>query len=438
MGTAGDDDFESEDRPDFVKNIADEINAMNGGELPVSAFLDYADGTMPNGAAAYEKRSIANFVPEWNPENCIQCNQCSFVCPHAVIRPFLATDEEMKNAPEGTIVLNATGKGLEGLHYSIQISTYDCTGCESCVNICPGRKGEKALKMVPIEEAIEKGQPNRASYFFNNVTYKDSLVDKTQSAKNSQFAQPLFEFSGACAGCGETSYIKLATQLFGDRMVIANATGCSSIYGGSYPSTVYTKNAKGVGPAWANSLFEDNAEFGFGMKIASEALRDQIQVLMEQAIEKNELPEMHPLFEKWMQNRNISEITKEVRDELVPLLEKSNNPIAKRIFELKDNLVKRSQWIIGGDGWAYDIGYGGLDHVIANNEDVNILVLDTEVYSNTGGQSSKSSQTGSIAKFTAAGKHGKKKDLAAIAMSYGHVMLPTSLTAQAKHKCSRQ
>lgn len=416
-----DDDFESEDRPDFVKNVADEINAMNGGELPVSAFLDYDDGTMPNGAAAFEKRSIANFVPEWIPDNCIQCNQCSFVCPHAVIRPFLATEEEIQNAPESTIVLNAVGKGLEGLKYSIQISTYDCTGCETCVNTCPGRKGEKALKMVPIEEAIERHQPDKAHFFFNNVTYKDSLVDKTLSAKNSQFSQPLFEFSGACAGCGETTYIKLATQLFGDRMVIANATGCSSIYGGSYPSTVYTKNAHGVGPAWANSLFEDNAEYGFGMKIAADALRDQIQVLMEQAIDKNELPEMQPLFEKWMQNRENSLVTKEVRDELVPLLEKSKNLIAKRIFELKDNLVKRSQWIIGGDGWAYDIGYGGLDHVIANNEDVNILVLDTEVYSNTGGQSSKSSQTGSIAKFTAAGKHGKKKDLAAIAMSYGHV-----------------
>jgi pyruvate-ferredoxin/flavodoxin oxidoreductase len=409
------------DRPDFVKNIADEINALNGEQLPVSAFIDYDDGTMPNGAAAYEKRSIANFVPQWISENCIQCNQCSFVCPHAVNRPFLATEEEMKNAPEETVVINPTGKGFEGLKYSIQISTYDCTGCETCVNICPGKKGEKALKMMPIEEAIEKKQPDISKYFFKQVSYKDSLVDKVANVKNSQFSQPLFEFHGACVGCGETSYIKLATQLFGDRMVIANATGCSSIYGASYPSAVYTTNEQGFGPAWGNSLFEDNAEFGFGMKVASEALRDQIAVNMENALSNNELPECKEIFEKWLTGRNDVAISKEVRNELLPLLEKSKHPIAKRIYELKDNLVKRSQWIIGGDGWAYDIGYGGLDHVIANNEDVNILVVDTEVYSNTGGQSSKSSQTGSIAKFTAAGKNGKKKDLAAIAMSYGHV-----------------
>ena len=416
-----------EERPHFVKTIADPVNNIKGYDLPVSAFTGYEDGTMVNGAAAYEKRGIANFVPMWDAEQCIQCNQCAFVCPHAVIRPFLATEEEMANAPEGTATLNAMGKGLEGLKYSIQISTLDCTGCEVCVNACPGKKdkatGEnvKALKMVPIDEAVNAGQAQKAKYFFNHVTYKDNLVDKMANPKNSQFAQPLFEFSGACGGCGETPYVKLTTQLFGDHMVIANATGCSSIYGGSFPTTPYTVNAEGKGPAWANSLFEDNAEFGFGMKAASVALGDQIQTLMEECIANGAEGRVKELFETWIANRTSYAVTKEVANELVPLLEASECPKAKRILELKDHLVKRSQWIFGGDGWAYDIGYGGLDHVIANQEDVNILVLDTEVYSNTGGQSSKSSPTASIAKFTAAGKNGKKKDLAAIAMSYGHV-----------------
>ena len=411
-----------ETRPDFVKNIADPINAIKGYDLPVSAFNGYEDGTMPNGAAAHEKRGTANFVPTWISENCIQCNQCAFVCPHAVIRPFLATEEEMANAPEGTVVINPIGKGFEGLKYSIQISTLDCTGCEVCVNTCPGKKGEKALKMVPIAEALEAKQEQHAKYFFDEVTYKDNLVDKMANPKNSQFAQPLFEFSGACGGCGETPYVKLITQLFGDHMVVANATGCSSIYGGSYPATPYTMNKEGKGPAWANSLFEDNAEFGFGMKVASLALRDQIATIMEEALEEGCCCEqVADLFTKWLENRNDYVATKEVRDELVPLLEQCGSPRAQKLLGLKDHLVKRSQWILGGDGWAYDIGYGGLDHVIANQEDINILVLDTEVYSNTGGQSSKSSPTASIAKFTAAGKNGKKKDLAAIAMSYGHV-----------------
>jgi len=410
-----------ESRPHFVKTIADEVNAINGYKLPVSAFEQYADGTMPNGTAAYEKRGTANFVPQWVSENCIQCNQCAFVCPHAVIRPFLATEAEMANAPEGTKALKAIGKGFEGLQYSLQISTLDCTGCEVCVNQCPAPKG-KALKMVPIEEAIQNNQAEVAKYFFNEVSYKDNLVDKFANPKNSQFAQPLFEFSGACGGCGETPYVKLITQLFGDRMVVANATGCSSIYGGSFPATPYTTNAKGQGPAWANSLFEDNAEFGFGMKVADSALRDSLATIMEEALANGVCDEkVKELFEKWLANKENSEVTKEVRDELLPLLEGKECETAKKVLELKDYLVKRSQWIFGGDGWAYDIGYGGLDHVIANQEDVNILVLDTEVYSNTGGQSSKSSPTASIAKFTAAGKHGKKKDLAAIAMSYGHV-----------------
>ena len=412
-----------ENRPEFIRNVVDVMNAQKGDDLPVSAFAGREDGTFPAGTSKFEKRGIAISVPEWQVNNCIQCNQCSFVCPHAVVRPFLVSEEEVKKAPEGTLYLTPTGKGLEGLKYSLQISTLDCTGCEVCVNTCPGKKGEKALKMVPISEALEKGQAEKAKYFFDEVTYKDYLVDKMANPKNSQFAQPLFEFSGACGGCGETPYVKLATQLFGDHMVIANATGCSSIYGGSFPATPYTKNKDGHGPAWANSLFEDNAEFGFGMVAASVALRDQIATDMEEALKEcqNTDGRIHELFKIWLENREDYKVTREVADELVPLLEGKDCPHAQAILDLKDHLVKRSQWIFGGDGWAYDIGYGGLDHVIANNEDVNILVLDTEVYSNTGGQSSKSSPTASIAKFTAAGKHGKKKDLAAIAMSYGHV-----------------
>lgn len=408
--------------PNFVRTIAHPVNTIKGDDLPVSAFNGYEDGTMENGSTAYEKRYIASFVPKWIEENCIQCNQCSFVCPHAVIRPFLSTEEEVKNAPENAQFINPVGRGFEGLKYSIVVSVPDCTGCESCVNTCPGKKGEKALQMVPIDEAIHEGRDKVSDYFFNEVTYKSDLVDITANAKNSQFSQPLFQFHGACAGCGETPYIKLVTQLFGDRMVVANATGCSSIYGGSFPATPYTVNSEGNGPAWANSLFEDNAEFGFGMKIATDTLRNRIGLIMEKGLEcATEDSKVKELFQKWLDNRESSAITKEVAKELIPLLEKSTCETAKEILKLKDYLVKRSQWIFGGDGWAYDIGFGGLDHVIANNEDVNILVLDTEVYSNTGGQSSKSSQTGSIAKFTAAGKPGKKKDLAAMAMSYGHV-----------------
>ncbi len=409
----------SEGRPHFVETIADVINHSKGDTLPVSAFVDYADGTMPNGTAAYEKRGIANFVPKWIEENCIQCNQCAYVCPHAVIRPFLVTEAEKAQAPEGTRTLKAIGNGLDGLEYCIQVSTLDCTGCEVCAHICPGKKGNKALVMVPIGEELEAGQAARADYFFNEVSYKDDLLPKT-TVKGSQFAQPLFEFSGACAGCGETPYISLLTRLFGDRMTIANATGCSSIYGASFPATPYTTNAEGKGPAWANSLFEDNAEFGFGMHIAAETLRNRIGLLMEENIEKVDA-ELAGLFTKWLDNRNSGEVTKALAPQLEVAIANSSNQEVQEILDLKDYLVKQSNWIIGGDGWAYDIGYGGLDHVIANNEDVNILVLDTEVYSNTGGQSSKSSRAASIAKFTASGKGGKKKDLAAIAMSYGHV-----------------
>ena len=429
---------EREDLPEFVKKIANPINEIKGNDLPVSAFNGYEDGTMINGTAAYEKRYTAAFVPVWNEANCIQCNQCAFACPHAVIRPFLVTEEEAAKAPEGSKYLKPVGKGFEGLQYTLQISTADCTGCGVCVEVCPGKKvdgeNQKALGMVNIDKVINAKEDKIADYFFNNVTYKTELMDITANPKNSQFAQPLFEFSGACGGCGETPYVKLITQLFGDRMIVANATGCSSIYGGSFPATPYTTNKDGHGPAWANSLFEDNAEFGFGMRMASETLRNRIGMIMEEALEAGKCTEeIRALFQEWLDKRDNGRETKAIAAKLLPLLEaKPECETAKQILELKDFLVKSSQWIFGGDGWAYDIGYGGLDHVIANQEDVNILVLDTEVYSNTGGQSSKSSPTASIAKFTASGKQGKKKDLAAIAMSYGHVYV-----AQIAHGASQ-
>jgi pyruvate-ferredoxin/flavodoxin oxidoreductase len=409
-------------RPAFVKNVADPVNAIRGYDLPVSAFVGYEDGHMPVGTSAYEKRGVADEVSTWIPDNCIQCNQCSFACPHAVIRPILATEEEAKNAPEGTIWKNAVGKGLEGLKFRIQVSPLDCTGCGVCVVTCPAKT--KALELRPIIEAIENKDQAKADYCFNVVTNKVHLVGKT-NLKNSQFAKPLFEFSGACGGCGETPYIKMVTQLFGDRMVVANATGCSSIYGASFPSSPYTKNTEGRGPAWANSLFEDNAEFGFGLKIGAETMRDRLQnVILEKTPEiQNE--EAKGLLNEWIEQRTNGEKTLELSRKLLPLLQAENSDAAKAILDLKAYLVKQSNWIFGGDGWAYDIGFGGLDHVIANNEDVNILVLDTEVYSNTGGQSSKSARTGSIAKFTASGKPGLKKDLAQIAMTYGHVYVAT-------------
>ncbi|MDO9629951.1 MAG: pyruvate:ferredoxin (flavodoxin) oxidoreductase [Acholeplasmataceae bacterium] len=416
---------ETSDCPDFVRKIADIVNAIEGDSLPVSTFLGYEDGHMENGTTAYEKRGIANFVPEWRSENCIQCNQCVFACPHAVIRAFLADGTEVANAPEGAKMLDAKGKGMEGLKFTIQISTLDCTECGICVQVCP--TPTKSLAMVPIGDELAKGAQQTANYFFNEVTYKDLGVD---NPKNLSFNQPLFEFSGACSGCGETPYIKALTQLYGDHMVFANATGCTSIYGASFPATPYTTNPEGYGPAWANSLFEDNAEFGFGMRIAYETMRDRVQTLLV-----NHMPEMpaelKALAELWITNRKSALETRKLKSEMVPMLEKINAPYAKELLSLKDYFVKISQWIMGGDGWAYDIGYGGIDHVIANNEDVNILVLDTEVYSNTGGQSSKSAPTGSIAKFTAAGKGTKKKDLAAIAMSYGHVYV-----AQISHGAS--
>ncbi len=417
---------EDQNRPDYVRKIADIVNAIEGDSLPVSAFLGYEDAHMENGSTAYEKRGVANYVPEWRSENCIQCNQCVFACPHAVIRSFLVDETEQANAPEGAKLLDAKGKGMEGMKFTIQVSTLDCTECGVCVQVCP--TPNKSLAMVPIGDELAKNSQQTADYFFNEVTYKDLGFD---SAKNLAFHQPLFEFSGACAGCGETPYIKALTQLYGDHMVIANATGCSSIYGGSFPATPYTKNKEGFGPAWANSLFEDNAEFGFGMRVAYETMRDRVQTLLADHLD--EMPEsLKVLAEEWLANRKSAEITRKINNDLVAELEKVNKPYAKELLSIKDYFVKVSQWIVGGDGWAYDIGFGGIDHVIANSEDVNILVLDTEVYSNTGGQSSKSAPSGSIAKFTAAGKPGKKKDLGAIAMSYGHVYV-----AQISHGASQ-
>jgi pyruvate-ferredoxin/flavodoxin oxidoreductase len=421
-----DDPVEVKDaRPSFVSKIADIVNAIEGDSLPVSAFLGYEDAHIENGSTAYEKRGIANFVPEWKEENCIQCNQCVFACPHAVIRSFLADEREVANAPEGTKFIDAKGKGLTDYKFSLQVSTLDCTECGVCVEVCPTK--EKSLVMVPIGDELAKGAQQTADYFFNDVTYKNI---GTNNPKNVSFNQPLFEFSGACAGCGETAYVKVLTQLFGDHMVFANATGCSSIYGASFPSAPYTKNAEGHGPAWANSLFEDNAEFGFGMHIAYETMRDRVQTLMVDHLE--EMPEtLKGLVEEWLANRKSAEVTKRINKPLVAELEKLDAPYAKELLSIKDYFVKISQWILGGDGWAYDIGFGGIDHVVANTEDVNILVLDTEVYSNTGGQSSKAAPSGSIAKFTAAGKANKKKDLAAMLMSYGHVYV-----AQISHGAS--
>ena len=408
-------------RPDFVKNLADPVNAIKGYDLKVSDFVGYEDGLMPVGSTQYEKRSIAPSIPVWDPTKCIQCNQCAFVCPHAAIRPFLVDEAEEKAAPAGAEYLKAMGKGLENYKFRIQTSVEDCTGCGVCVNQCPGMKGEKALSFVPIHVALESKEVELGHYFFNKVS--DKHIERN-NPKNLQFTKPLFEFSGACAGCGETPYVKNVTQLFGERMVVANATGCSSIYGASFPASPYTVNAEGRGPAWANSLFEDNAEFGFGLTLGIKAMRDKLEMLMDAAA-PTVSAETKALFDEWKAHKNEGEYTLELSKRLIPALEKETSKEAKEVLANKAYIVKQSNWIFGGDGWAYDIGYGGLDHVIANQEDVNFLVVDTEVYSNTGGQSSKSSRTGSIAKFTAGGKTGKKKDLAMIAISYGHVYVAT-------------
>ena len=406
----------------FIENVVKPINAARGDSLPVSAFIGYEDGHFEAGTTAYEKRGVGVMVPKWIEQNCIQCNQCAFVCPHAVIRPFLIDENELSTAPQGVKEhnLEAKGKEVKGLKYKIQVSPLDCTGCELCAQNCPSK--EKSLVMVPLEEELGKNEQENADYLFKKVAYKDDLMNK-ESVKGVGFAKPLFEFHGACPGCGETPYITLITRLFGERMIVANATGCSSIYGGSAPSTPYTTNDEGKGVAWANSLFEDNAEFGMGMNVAMETMRHRIEDIMRNNIDS--VPNaLSALYNDWINFKNDGEKTQEITKNLLPILEQNlSAPGVKEILELKKFLVKKSQWIIGGDGWAYDIGFGGLDHVLASGENVNVLVLDTEVYSNTGGQSSKSSRAGSIAQFTASGKPAQKKDLGYIAMTYGNIFV---------------
>nr|WP_319265533.1 pyruvate:ferredoxin (flavodoxin) oxidoreductase [uncultured Draconibacterium sp.] len=407
------------DRPEYITKVVDVINAQKGDDLPVSTFAGSEDGQFPMGTAAYEKRGIAVNVPEWQVENCIQCNQCAYVCPHAAIRPFLMTEEEVAAAPAGTETKTATpAKVFGGLNFRIQVSPLDCTGCGNCADVCPSKV--KSLVMKPL--ATQQAEVGRWDFMDKKVTVKETVVDKTKSVKNSQFAQPLFEFSGACAGCGETPYIKLITQLYGERMMVANATGCSSIYGGSAPSTPYCKHKEsGNGPAWANSLFEDNAEYGFGFSEGVSAQRDRIAEIMTTALSNGASDAEKEVFGEWLEKKDNADGSVVATNKVLDVIKDSDSQYAKDILSLKQYLVKKSIWVFGGDGWAYDIGYGGLDHVMASGEDVNVLVMDTEVYSNTGGQSSKSTPVGAVAKFAASGKKVRKKDLGAMMMSYGYV-----------------
>ncbi|MFR9181812.1 MAG: pyruvate:ferredoxin (flavodoxin) oxidoreductase [Dorea sp.] len=403
----------------FVKNIQSKVNAQEGNTLPVSTFTDYADGSTPSGSAAYEKRGIAVDIPVWQSENCIQCNRCAYVCPHAVIRPVALTEDELAKAPEGTKAIDMIG--MPGMKFTMTVSAYDCTGCGSCVNVCPGKKGEKALVMANMEENAKEQD---VFDFGREIEVKPEVVAKfkANTVKGSQFKQPLLEFSGACAGCGETPYAKLITQLFGDRMYIANATGCSSIWGNSSPSTPYTINEKGQGPAWSNSLFEDNAEFGYGMLLAQKAIRKRLKEEVEAVAASDKASEAaKAACQEYLDTFNCGVTNGDATDKLVAALDGCDCDTCKDIVKNKDFLAKKSQWIFGGDGWAYDIGFGGVDHVLASGKDINVMVFDTEVYSNTGGQSSKSTKTGAIAQFAAGGKETKKKDLASIAMSYGYV-----------------
>ena len=412
------------EEPAFIKDILRPMNAQKGNDLPVSAFLGYEDGTFPNGTAAYEKRGIAVNVPEWITENCIQCNRCSFICPHACIRPVLVNEEELQNAPEAFKTKKAIGKGFDGLQYRMQVSPMDCTGCGNCADVCPAK--EKALVMKPFD--TQEVEVENWAYAVDpaKVAPKGDIMN-VKTVKGSQFRQPLMEFSGACAGCGETAYIKLVTQLFGDRMMIANATGCSSIWGGSAPSTPYTVNHEGKGPSWANSLFEDNAEYGLGQHLAVEQIRGKLTDDIQQLVSLATDEDGKQVFQNWLDNKDNGEASVEASKAVVELINKAEpkteetKALLESVKSRADYLVKRSQWILGGDGWAYDIGYGGLDHVLASGENINVLVFDTEVYSNTGGQSSKATPVAAMAKFAASGKRSRKKDLGMMAMSYGNV-----------------
>ena len=408
--------------PAFINELVRPINAQDGDLLPVSAFKDNADGTWQQGTARYEKRGVATFVPEWNLNNCIQCNKCAYVCPHAAIRPFVLTGDELATAPFGeNDTLPAIGKSFTGMRFIQQVDVLDCLGCGNCADVCPGKKGEKALVMKPLETQLDI-QKNW-DYCVEKVSSKQNLVDIKSNVKNSQFATPLFEFSGACSGCGETPYVKLISQLYGDREMVANATGCSSIYSGSVPSTPYTTNEKGHGPAWANSLFEDFCEFGLGMTLAHEKMVARIEAIMAEVAASDAPAEFKAACEEWVAAKDNAEGSRAAADKLIPMIEagKDKCELCARLDLVKNHLVKRSQWIIGGDGASYDIGFGGLDHVIASGKNVNILVLDTEVYSNTGGQASKATPLGAIAKFAASGKRVRKKDLGLIASTYGYV-----------------
>lgn len=408
------------DAVDFVNNIQSKVNAQEGNSLPVSAFSDYVNGSTPSGSSAYEKRGIAVTIPGWVPENCIQCNFCSYVCPHAVIRSVALTEEEVARKPEEMKTLPMTG--MPGYQFAVTVSAFDCTGCGSCANVCPGKKGEKALVMVNMEENCEEKQ--KGYDFGQTLPIKQEVIDKFKenTVKGSQFKKPLLEFSGACAGCGETPYAKLITQLFGDRMYIANATGCTSIWGNSSPSTPYTVNAKGQGPAWANSLFEDNAEFGYGMMLAQSAIRGGLKTKVEEIMNSEKASdEVKAACKEYLDTFEVGATNGSATDKLVAALDGIECDSCKSIVKDKDFLAKKSQWVFGGDGWAYDIGFGGVDHVLASGRDINVMVFDTEIYSNTGGQSSKATKTGAVAQFAAGGKETRKKDLASIAMSYGYV-----------------
>ncbi|MCD1146931.1 pyruvate:ferredoxin (flavodoxin) oxidoreductase [Peptoniphilus sp. KCTC 25270] len=419
---SADEDYSIPGAPEFINKILVPVNRQEGNDLPVSTFEGIEDGTFMSGTSRYEKRGIAVNVPEWKPENCIQCNQCSFVCPHAVVRPFLLDEEEAAKKPESFKTIDAKGKGTEEYEYRIQISPLDCTGCGNCAQVCPAK--EKALVMVPFEDEFEE-QSENWNFAMDEIKSKQDKFE-ADSVKNSQFFMPHLEFSGACAGCGETPYIKLITQLFGDRMMVANATGCTSIWGGSAPSMPYCANDCGEGPSWANSLFEDNAEYGYGMKVSVDQIRAQLKMLMDQFIETGADDEIAAAFKKWLENPNDYKTSKAAAAEILPLLEKTTgneeaDKLLKRIDMNKRLLVKPSNWIFGGDGWAYDIGFGGVDHVLASGENINIFVVDTEVYSNTGGQSSKATPTAAVAQFAANGKEVRKKDLGLMMTSYGYV-----------------